>query len=319
VEKMGEDIKKVAVIGAGTMGHGIAQSFAQAGYQASLMDSERKSLERAHRLMESSLATLAEGRVIDEAAIPATMGRIVFTTSLEEAAAEADIVIESVVEDREVKKAVFAQLDACCPPRTLLASNATLLNIFDFVETSRPDKVLLAHWYAPPQIIPLVDVVKGPETSEASIELMVRVLKGMGRRPVVFKKPVAGYAVSRFQLALIREAFYLLDNDYLSVEELDEAVRWGLGLRMVILGLCQRVDFTGLDLAARNLKNPSFSPTPVEYMPTKIFELVKQGRLGVKSGAGFYDYGGKTEAEVSKERDLKLLRLLKFINDGFCC
>ena len=114
-------------------------------------------------------------------------------------------------------------------------------------------------------------------------------------------------------MALIREAFFLLDDDYLSAEELDEAVRWGLGLRMLVLGLCQRVDFTGLDLAARNLKNPSFSPTPADYMPKKIFELVEQGRLGVKSGAGFYDYGGKTEAEISKERDLKLLKLVKLV------
>jgi 3-hydroxybutyryl-CoA dehydrogenase len=313
-EKMNEDIKKVAVIGAGTMGHGIAQSFAQAGYQASLMDTEQKSLERAHRLMESSLAALAEERIIDAAAIPAIMGRIIFTTSLEEAAADADIAIESVVENREVKKAVFAQLDACCPPRTLLASNTTFLNVFDFVETSRPDKVLLAHWYAPPQIIPLVDVVRGPQTSDASINLMVQVLRGMGKRPVVFKRPVAGYAVSRLQFALNREVFYLLDNDYLSAEELDEAVRWGLALRMMIVGVLQRIDFGGLDFTAHNLKNPSFSPTPLDYMPKKIFELVENGRLGVKSGGGFYDYGGRTEAEVSKERDVKLLRLLKLLD-----
>jgi len=313
---MSWDVKKVAVIGAGTMGHGIAQCFAQAGYFTYLMDSQPESLERARRLIDSSLATLAEEGIIDTASVSAAKERIVFTTALEEAAEDTDIAIESVVEDKQVKKNVFAQLDACCPSRTLLASNTTLLNLFDFVETSRPDKVLLSHWYAPPQIIPLVDVVKGPQTSDASIELMVRVLKDMGKRPVVFKKPVAGYAVSRIQLALIREAFFLLDDDYLSAEELDEAVRWGLGLRMLVLGLCQRVDFTGLDLAARNLKNPSFSPTPADYMPKKIFELVEQGRLGVKSGAGFYDYGGKTEAEISKERDLKLLKLVKLV-DGW--
>ncbi len=316
-ERTREDIKKIAVIGAGTMGHGIAQSFAQAGYQAFLMDNKEQSLERARILMESSLSSLAEEGIIEGAAIAATMGRVIFTTSLEEAAAEADIAIESVVEDREVKKAVFAQLDACCPPRALLASNTTFLNVFDFVETSRPDKVLLAHWYAPPQIIPHVDIVKGPHTSQLSIDLMVRVLKGMGKKPVVFKRPVAGYVVSRLQLAIIREAFYLIDNDYVSTEELDDAVRWGLALRMMILGVFQRIDFTGLDLAARNVKYPSFPPTPVDYMPKKLFELVEKGRLGVKSGAGFYDYEGRTEAEIAKERDFKLLRLIKFL-DEYC-
>ena len=296
------------------MGHGIAQSFAQAGYQVSLMDDQEKSLERARNLMASSLAGLAEGGMIDASAIPTIIERISLTTSLEEAAAGADIAFESVVEDKAVKKAVFTQLDVSCPPHTLLASNTTFLNIFDFVETSRPGKVLLAHWYAPPQIIPLVDVVKGPETSSDSIDLMVRVLKGMGKRPVVFSRPVEGYAVSRLQLALIREAFYLIDNDFITAEELDEAVRWGLGLRMTILGLLRRIDFTGLDLAALNVKNSSFQPTPVDYMPTKIFELVEKGHLGVKSGKGFYDYEGRTEAEVSKERDLKFIQLLKFLD-----
>lgn len=312
-EETSEEIKKVAVIGAGTMGHGIAQSFAQAGYRTSLMDTQEHSLERARKLMDSSLSTLAEEQVVDAEAIPAIMARVSFTTSLEEAADEADIIFESVAEDKAIKKAVFAQLDACCPPRALLASNTTLLNIFDFVETSRPDKVLLAHWYAPAQIIPLVDVVKGAQTSDASIDLMVRLLRGVGKRPVVFKRPVAGYAVSRLQMALIREAFYLLDNDFLSAEDLDEAVRWGLGLRMVFLGVLKRIDFTGLDLAARNVKNSSFSPTPLDYVPKRLFELVAEGRLGVKSGAGFYDYGGRTEVEISKERDLKLLQLLKFL------
>ena len=101
-----------------------------------------------------------------------------------------------------------------CPPKTLLASNSSFLNIFDFVETSRPEKVLMVHWYAPPQIIPLVDVVKGPKTDEANIQLIVKTLKEMGKKPIVFNKPVAGYVVSRLQVAFQREVYWLLDNDY---------------------------------------------------------------------------------------------------------
>jgi 3-hydroxyacyl-CoA dehydrogenase len=240
---MKEGIKKIAVIGAGTMGHGIAQSFAQAGYQVSMMDSAQPSLERGLSLIESSLGTMVQEDIIDQKVIPTILSRITPTLSIEEAADDADIAIEAVVEDQEVKKAVFAQLDTYCPPRTFLASNTTFLNIFDLVETSRPDKVLIAHWYAPPQIIPLVDVVKGPETDEANVEFMAEILREMGKKPAVFKKFVSGYVVSRLQFAFQREVHFLLDNDYLSPQELDEAAIWGLALRMMVVGVVQRFDF----------------------------------------------------------------------------
>lgn len=308
---MREDIKKIAVIGAGTMGHGIAQSFAQAGYQVSMMDSVQSSLERGLSLIKSSLETMAHEDIIDQKAIPTILDRIAPTLSIEEAANNADIAIEAVVEDKEIKKTVFTQLDTYCPPRTLLASNTTFFNIFDFVETSRPDKVLITHWYAPPQIIPLVDVVGGSKTEKANIEMMVEILRDLGKKPAVFKKFISGYVVPRLQFAFQREVHFLLDNEYLSPQELDEAAIWGLALRMMVVGVVQRFDFGGLDLSARNLEKPSFPPTPLEYRPQKIFELVKQGHLGVKTGKGFYDYTGHTEAEVCGDRDVKLIKMLK--------
>jgi 3-hydroxybutyryl-CoA dehydrogenase len=308
---MKENIKKIAVVGAGTMGHGIAQSFAQAGYQVSLMSRTQKTLDRAVSLIESSLSAMGEEGVVSQESIPTIMRKIHLTTSIEEAARDADIAFETMAEDKEAKKEVFAQLDKYCPPRTLLASNTTYLNIFDFVETSRPDKVLIAHWYAPPQIIPLVDVVKGPKTDMANVELMADILRKIDKKPAVFKKYVPGYVVTRLQIAFQREVFYLLDNDFLSPEELDEAAKWGLAMRMMVVGVVQRIDFGGLDLTARNLEKSLFPQTPLEYKPTKIFELVKQGCLGVKTGKGFFDYQGRSEAEVCKERDIKLIRMFK--------
>jgi len=310
---MKQDIEKVAIVGAGTMGRGIAQCFAQGGYKVSLFSRTQKTLDRALPLIESSLNTMVEEGMLDQSLIKATIERITPTTSLQEAADDADIAIESVTENRDLKKAIFAQLDMYCPPRALLASNTTSLNIFDFVETSRPDKVLCAHWYTPPQLIPLVDVVKGPETSEASVELMTQTLKRMGKKPVVFQKPVPGYVVPRLQIALQREVYFLLDNGYLSPKELDEAAKWGLAFRMMVLGVVQRIDFGGLDLSAINVEKPSFEPTPVDYKPKKLLELVKQGHLGVKTGRGFYDYQGRSEADLCRERDIRLIRLLKAI------
>ena len=308
---MKEGIKKIAVIGAGTMGHGIAQAFAQAGYQVSMMSRTQKTLDRARSLIETSLSTLVQEGMLDPTSVPTIMGRITPTMSIQEAAEDADIAFETMVEDKEAKKKVFSELDAYCPPRALLASNSTYINIFEFVETSRPDKVLIGHWYAPPQIIPLVDVVKGPKTEMRNVELLAEVLRDIGKKPAVFKKYVPGYAITRLQIAFLREVLYLLDNDYLSPEELDEAAKWGLALRMMIVGVVQRIDFGGLDLTTGNLEKSLFPPTPPDYKPKKIFELVKQGHLGVKTGKGFYDYHGRSEAEVCQERDTKLIRMLK--------
>jgi 3-hydroxybutyryl-CoA dehydrogenase len=309
---MKHDIKKVAVIGAGTMGHGIAQSFAMAGIPVSLMARRMESLERGKTLIKAGLEAMAKEDFVEAGKIPEILDRISITTNLEEAATNADIIFESVAEEKEAKKDVFARCDAVAPPHALIASNTTFMNIFEFVETKRPGKVLIAHWYSPPQIIPLVDVVKGPNTDPETVKLMADVLKDIGKKPVVFNKMVPGYVVSRLQFAFQREVLWLLDNDYLSPEELDDAAKWGLALRMMIIGVVQRFDFGGLALSARNLERPSFPPTPVEYMPKKIFELVKQGHVGVSAGKGFYDYHGRSEAELCAERDSKLLKLLKF-------
>lgn len=310
---MSEDINKVVVVGAGTMGHGLAQCFAQAGFQVSLVDIDRKVLDKAVILIKSSLNTMAEEGLLGHDRIPAIMKRIVCTTSVEQGASDADIAIEAVVENADVKKKVFAQLDAYCPPRALLASNTTTMNIFNFIETSRPDKVLIVHWYAPPEIIPLVDVVKGPQTDEASVKLVVNVLRKMGKKPVVFNRYVSGYVVSRLQIALQREVHFLLDNDYLSPEEVDEAAKFGLALRMMVVGVVQRFDFGGLDLTTRILEKPEIQLTPDDYKPKKVFELVRKGHLGVKTGRGFYDYRGRSEADLCHERDIRLIHMLKAV------
>ena len=309
------DIKKILIVGAGTMGHGLAQAFAQGGYQVTMFSRTQQTLDRASLLIKSSLDTMVEAGLVDKGQVQAILDRITPTRSLEEGGREADLAIETVAENKEAKIEIFKQLDTVCPPKTLLASNTTFLNIFDFVETSRPDKVLITHWYAPPQIIPLVDVVKGPQTDEANIELVVRILKEMGKKPVVFNRPVAGYVVSRLQIAFQREVHYLLDNDYLSPKDLDEAAIWGLALRMLVIGVVQRFDFGGLDLSVRTIQRSSIESTPIDYKPKKLFELFEQGHVGVKSGRGFYDYKGRSEADVCHDRDVRLLKLLTILQD----
>jgi 3-hydroxybutyryl-CoA dehydrogenase len=310
-----DEIRKILVVGAGLMGHGIAQVFAQGGYQVSLQDIEPRALQRATTLINSSLQTMVEAGLVKKGQIKSILERIHMTTSLEEAARDADLAIECIEENKNAKTEIFKKLDAICPPKTLLASNSSFLNIFDFVKTGRPEKVLVIHWYAPPQIIPLIDIVKGPQTDDKNIERVIKVLRQIDKKPVVFNKPVAGYLVSRLQVAFQREIYWLLDNDYLAPQDIDQAVIWGLALRMIVVGACQRIDFGGLDLSLRSIAQSS-QCTPVDYQPIKLNKLVKQGALGVKTGRGFYDYQGKSEAEVYHERDIRLLKLLKFLQEN---
>ena len=308
------EIKKILVVGSGTMGHGVAQIFAQGGYEVAMQDSFPGALERADKLIKSSLDTMVEAGVVQKKDIPAILGRIKPTMSLEEAVQDVDLAIECIVENKEAKLDLFKKLDALCPSKTILASNSSMLNIFDFVET-RPDRLIVTHFYAPPQIIPLVDVLKNEKTDPENVKAVVDILKKLGKKPIVFNKPIAGYVVSRIMVAYQREIYYLLDNGYLSPGDLDDAMIWGLAMRMVVVGGVQRIDFGGLDLSAKNASNTKDS-TPLDYKPKLLHELVAQGSLGVKSGKGFFDYEGKTEAEICHDRDVRLLKLLKFLQDN---
>ena len=153
------------------MGSGLSQAYAEAGYQVTLYSRTQKTLDKAIDLAKSSLQTAAEEGLIKPRDIPSIMKRIRTTTSIEEGAKDADIAVETIIEDAEEKKKIFKQLDKYLPQRAIIASNTSFLNIFDIVETNRPDKVVSTHWYAPPQLIPFVEVAKGPKTSQASVRL----------------------------------------------------------------------------------------------------------------------------------------------------
>ena len=162
-------IKNVAVIGAGTMGHSLAQAFAQGGCNVWLSDVREEILNKAKSLISSNLKTLAELDMLNRKEPAAVLGRIQTTTRIETAAEKAEFVIEAIIEDPAAKKEMFAALDRICPPQAILASNTSYLDIFKFVETGRPDKVLITHWFAPPHLVPLVEVVKGPRTSPETV------------------------------------------------------------------------------------------------------------------------------------------------------
>lgn len=309
-------MKNVAVIGAGTMGHALAQVFAQGGHQVALTDVSEEILQKAERLIASNLDTLCEVGLFDSDERSIVLEeRIRYTTDLASAVDGADFVIEAIVEEAEAKKALFTELDRFSPPDAILASNTSYLDIFEFVITQRPDKVIIAHWFAPPHIVPLVEIVPGPHTSSKTVEMVEKMIGGLGKQTIVLKKFLPGFIANRLQAALSLEVYHLLDNGYVTAEDIDKATKASFGLRIPILGLIKRVDFTGLDLTRQALQNRSYTPPEVRGRSDVLDELVSQGRLGVKSGKGFYDYGERSTEEILRERDLKLLKLKEFLTD----
>ncbi len=309
-------MKNVAIIGAGTMGHSLAQAFAQGGYQVFLNDVSEEVLSKAVTLISSNLDTLSRAGLFDPDEKSTVLEkRITCTTDLARAVAQSDLVIEAIVEVPEAKKQMFSELDRLAPPEAILSSNTSYLDIFKFVETGRPEKVIITHWFAPPHIVPLVEIVQGPQTDAETVATVERILKGLGKQTIIIKKFLPGFIANRLQAALALEAYRLIDEGYATPEDIDIATKASFGLRIPLLGLIKRADFAGLDLIQRNLQNKAYTPPPVRGKSETIDALVSQGNFGVKTCKGFYDYGDRPVAEILKERDEKLLKLKKFLTD----
>ena len=309
-----ENIRKVAVLGSGTMGPGIAQTFAQGGYPVCVWSKWPEEHERALRVVRTNLETFVQHDMLRKAEIEPIAGRLTFTTALEAAVKDADVVVECIIENLQIKKDVFLQLDALCKDDAILASNTSFLNIFEVTPERRQVHTVIAHWFAPPQILPLVEVVRGPKSSDDTVNTTVALLKKVGKTPIVMEKFVPGFAMNRILRILGREIFFLLDNGYITPEQLDLAVKASIAPRMMVLGLVQRYDFTGLDLSARNLENPDFLEPPMDNRPKSLFDLVEKGNFGVKTGKGFFDYSGRKLEDVLRERDDNLLKVLKSLD-----
>ena len=289
------------------MGPGLAQVFACAGHEVALYSRTAATLEKALTIAASNMETFVRHDLLSSAGAAAALARIMPTQSVAEAGTGAGLVIESVAENMDAKRAVFEELDGACPDEALFTSNTSYLNIFDVVAERRLPRTIIAHWFAPPQIIPLVEVVKGPKTSPETVDTMVELLKKVDRVPVVMEKFVPGFCINRFLRIIGREVFFLLDNGYMTADQLDLAVKASIVPRAMVLGFVQRYDFTGLDLSLNNLKNSDFLEPPIDNAPSSLVEHVEKGEMGVKSGKGFFDYSDRDLRDVLRTRDDALI------------
>ncbi len=300
---------RIAIVGAGAMGSGLAALFARQGFGVALIDPVDGALARADTAIARQLAAAG----VADAALAPVRARIAFAISLD-AAAAADLVIEAVPERLELKQRLFAELDALCPPRTVLASNTSGLSINAIAAAlARPERFVGTHFFTPADVIPLVEVVRGEATADATVDFVMQVLRAAGKRPVLVRRDIPGFIANRIQHALAREAIALLEQGVASAADIDEVVRWSLGLRLALTGPLEQRDLNGIDVhhaiasyLYAGLENRS-TPAPL------LTAMVERGELGAKAGKGFYDWPAERRERVQADKARDLAELVAWL------
>lgn len=293
-------MKKVTVIGAGTMGNGIAHVFAQTGFPVNLVDVSEKSLEKGMATLSKNLDRMLAKETISESDKTETLQRIATFTSLGEGVQDTDLVVEAATENLPVKLNIFGELDTLCPPHTILATNTSSISITQIAAvTQRPEQVIGMHFMNPVPIMKLVEIIRGYSTSDKVTETIMELSRQLGKTPTEVND-YPGFVANRILMPMINEAIETLFHGVAGVQEIDTVMKLGMAHPM---GPLQLADFIGLDVCLSILevlyegfKNPKYAPCPL------LVNMVRAGKLGVKSGEGFYDYSTSRKAEnVSKQ------------------
>jgi 3-hydroxybutyryl-CoA dehydrogenase len=298
-----DSVKKVLIVGSGVMGSSIAQVFAAADIEVALIDVDEKALARAMGLIEAGLQTLADAGVVAGASIPSIVSRVAPSTDLRGSARDVDFIIEAIPEIPELKKKVFSQLGDFCGKEAVIASNTSALDVFSLAEIQAPERLVIAHFFAPAYIIPLVEIVPGPKTSPETVSFASALMSRVGKSPVVMKRFGPGFIVNRLQKAIGEAALAMIEEGLAEPEEIDRAVKYSLGIRLPVVGVVQTFDFQGLDMLLDTMKNYGKVYAFVE-------DKVAKRHLGAKTAIGIYDYQGRSEIEILKKRDLLYLKML---------
>jgi len=284
-----DDVKRLLVVGAGQMGAQIAMQSALRGYAVTLNDLNMEVLQKGMALNRQQLERRVGKGQMTKDQMEEAIARVRLDADLEKAARDADLVIEAIIERLEPKKECFAKLDRFCPPHAILATNSsTMGNSLMAPATKRPEKCVNMHYFYPPLVMKLVEVVKGQWTSEETLQVAAEFVRRTGREPVVLRKELPGFLVNRIRRALVAEAYYCLDQGVASFADIDKAVELGLNHP---LGPFRLGDLSGLDIGY-NARLETFNITKDEKdrPPRELERRVKRGDLGRKTGRGFYDY-----------------------------
>jgi 3-hydroxybutyryl-CoA dehydrogenase len=308
----GSSLPRVAVVGTGMMGPGIAITTALAGHPTSVYGRTAESVDRGLTAIDRGLELLSAEELFSPADAASARERIVATTDLAAAVGFANVIFESVIEDLELKQKLFHDIEPLTADDTILASNTSGLPITSIAQGMRiPERAVTTHFWNPPHLMPLVEIVQGEATSEETIERLRVLLTAAGKRTVVVRKDVPGQLGNRLLHALFREAFFMVQEGIASVEDVDTAIKHGPGLRFPAYGLLEHADMVGLDMmdqidsylfgALGNLTAP----------PPFVHELIARGDLGAKTGRGLYDWNKRDAAAVRARRDKFIIERLK--------
>ena len=292
------------MIGAGLMGHGIALEFAAAGYEVLFTDRTKALLDAAVDLARKGLELLAEAGRISPGDIEGALLRMSPEPTIAEAAARADLVVEAVSEDLVLKKRIFAELDVAAPEHAILLSNtSTYLPSALASVTGRADRVAVAHYFNPPHLLPVVEVVRGPQTSDETVATVRDMYLRMGKRPAVVQKERLGFIGNRLQFAMFREALSLVQKGIVTAPELDAIVCDSFGRRLSVAGPFELRELIGLDLAAQigAVITPTLDNST--EAPPLLSDRVRRGELGAKTGKGFYDWTPESSEALRPVRE----------------
>jgi enoyl-CoA hydratase/3-hydroxyacyl-CoA dehydrogenase len=284
-----EKLKKVAIVGSGAMGHGIAELLAMTGYEIVMIDISDELLQKGKEKIKWSLDKFVEKKRIRKEDADAALARISTTTSYEQAGKDIDLAIEAVPENMDLKRKVFSTLDSAAPPNAILASNTSTLSITEMGKaTKRPDKVAGMHFFNPPIMMALIEVIKGDSTSQETVNTLAELAKKLGKTPIVVRRDVRGFIVNRVLGAVFNEAFWAYQRKEATMEGIDASVKYTGGFPM---GWFELADFVGLDIAY-DVGNILYEAYGERFKPCAevVDPLIKEKKFGQKTGVGFYDW-----------------------------
>jgi len=281
-------VKQVAVIGAGSMGHAISEIMAMAGMQVSMTDVNREFMQKGYDRIKWSLEKFVEKKTITQEEMDSALARIKLVDGYADTVSNADFVVEAAPEDLELKKKIFHEVDAYAPPSAIIASNTSTLSITAMGSaTKRPDKAVGMHFFNPPQLMPLVEVVKGASTSDETAKTTLELAKKLGKTPVLVRKDVRGFIVNSVLGYVFNEAFWAMHRGEATRDQIDSAVKYKAGFPM---GIFELADFVGLDIIDSASKQMASEYAGRAKVPPVVEPMVKAGKLGQKSGEGFYNW-----------------------------
>lgn len=312
----GNAIETVGVLGAGLMGHGIAQVFAAHGYRVHIHDVDGATLAAVPQRIRGNFRVFVDLGLAQPKEVDECLGRIHLCEHLAAAVTGADLVVEAVTENLAVKVRVFEEVERFAPTSAILCSNTSAFSISELGRALRyRHRFLGTHFWNPPHVLPCVEVIKGQETSKEVFDTVVELMRHVGKEPVRVLKDVPGFLGNRLQHAMWREAIAMVAEGIASPEDIDKVVKFGFGLRCALLGPLETADLAGLDLT-HAVHEYLFPHLNAEKTPSPLLhDLVQHGRLGVKTGQGFHEWTREKSEDLIRRRDAVLLQILELARD----